>query len=955
MMKSLYIFLLSVSISSFAQSEYIGTPNIRNYPKSFYNAGTQNWAISQDKSGFIYVANNDGLLSFNGVKWNLIEIASTLPLRSTYIDTKDIIYVGMFNDFGIIKREEPDKPVFQSLKQLLPEEYEEFDDVWRIHEVDQGIVFQCFKYLFLYHDNKITVIEPQNRFLFSFKLGNRLLLHEPNLGVFELSEDKLIKLSFWDQHKEKDISTIIETGKNQALIGTANDGVYILEDNTIREWNSPVNEFLVRNSLYCGTTIHGKYYVFGTILKGLVVSDLDGNIVKSLTREKGLQNNTVLSLFVDRNDGLWLGLDNGIDYIDANSPLSYIGSKKLGTGYCCKIFKGNLYLGTNQGLFVSPYYMSSGDRNFELVTNTDGQVWSLDEFDGELICGHNRGTFRIEGKHARKISKEEGAWKYIRLKDESEYLLGGHYHGLVLLKKEAGHWKFYKKIKGFNESSRYLFQDVYGDIWIAHGGRGIYRLSLNHEFDVLGGIEHYTTGNGLPSLTENILLEYHNSIYVSTDSGIYHYERRSGSFELSAQMNYLLGHLGKVKCLVTDERDRLWYISDRSSGLILHAADSSKTIVNAPFKKLDTEYVNEFETIYPYRDGSVFFGVEDGFVHFSETFPKSYNQAFKSFITKLELQYIDSVLYLEPRNSNSSYQFPFRKNSFRFHFAAPVFDSEIPLSFSYCLEGFSDNWSDWSDDAYKDFTRLHEGKYRLKLRAKNIYGIESDPSFFDFEITPPWQRSGLAYFVYILLSLTFMFFAAKLILYRTKQSLLVEKRRHQEEMQRHEEHSQRDALIAEKEIVNLRNDKLRAEMVHRKKELSNQTLGLIEKNKFLIRVKEDLNGIQEYVVNDIAKEKLYRLKTRVKMEIDIKQQNKIFESYFDGAHEEFFARLKKRYPDLTTSDLRLCAFIRMNISTKEIATIQHISYRGAEVSRYRLRKKMNLSREVNLSSFLAGI
>ena len=101
--------------------------------------------------------------------------------------------------------------------------------------------------------------------------------------------------------------------------------------------------------------------------------------------------------------------------------------------------------------------------------------------------------------------------------------------------------------------------------------------------------------------------------------------------------------------------------------------------------------------------------------------------------------------------------------------------------------------------------------------------------------------------------------------------------------------------------------------------------------------------------------KISGLKKLIKKEIDLKTQNKIFETYFDEANEEFFRRLKEKYPDLTPYDLRLCAFIRMNISTKEIATILNISYRGAEVSRYRLRKKLDLPREINLASHLAGL
>ena len=122
----------------------VGLPNIRNFSRAEYNAGTQNWAISQDQNGTVYFANNDGLLSYNGVEWNLTRISSSAPLRSLLIDSQNTMYVGLINDFGIISRSGNKPESYQSLKHLLPEAYSEFDDIWKICEVAGGIVFQCF-------------------------------------------------------------------------------------------------------------------------------------------------------------------------------------------------------------------------------------------------------------------------------------------------------------------------------------------------------------------------------------------------------------------------------------------------------------------------------------------------------------------------------------------------------------------------------------------------------------------------------------------------------------------------------------------------------------------------------------------------------------------------------------------------------------------------------------------
>ena len=954
MVRVLFILLLSFPLCISAQIKSIGTPNIRNYPKSEYNASTQNWAISQDKNGFIYFANNDGLLCFNGVEWNLTRVSTSSPLRSIMVDSGNTLYAGLINDFGIIDRESYKASAFRSLKNMVQEEYREFDDIWRIYEVDDGIVFQCFKYIFLYKDGIVEVIKPINRFHFSFKIDNRLLVQEPGIGLFEFRNGSMEALPWWQNQVGQEITTILETEDNIKLFGTSHNGIYILENGQLREWDTPANRYVKQNRLFCATILAGNYYAFGTILNGLIISDREGNIVHILNTNAGLQNNTVLSLYMDRSNNLWLGLDNGIEYIETISPLSYIGSKKIGTGYCCKVFKGNLYLGTNQGLYVTPLYNFSSTADLKLVENTAGQVWTLEEFDGLLLCGHNKGTFIINGLTAENICDEEGAWKYLPLKDDPELLVAGHYQGLVLFRKINNKWTFYKKVKGFEESSRYLFQDEDGNIWVGHSGKGIFRLKLDSDEGRVTDLVRYTESDGLPSGVGNILLKHGEEIFVATDKGYFEYDKGSDSFVPSAGIKEIFGDAGKLKSLAKDNNGNIWFIADSASGYVRRNEDMTYTRIVTPLKKLSHKYVNEFEFIYPHDGNNIFFGLEDGFAHYAPLIPKSYNENFNAFITVVELPYIDSVLYLRTADVNEGHKFPYTRNSFRFQFAALFFENEIPLEFSYMLEGFSDEWSPWSNDRYKDFSSLHEGSYTIRLKSRNIYGVESDTAAFSFKIRPPWQRSAAACLMYLALVIGAIFLTARYLLFRFRKSLLRKEEEHMKEMKEREDRYERDALIAEREIIKLQNEKLQNEVAFRDKELANQTFGIINKNKFLKKVNEDLNSIQDFVVNDLAKAKILGLKKRVKKEIDLKHQNKIFESYFDEANEELFRRLKGKYPDLTPYDLRLCAFIRMNISTKEIATILNISYRGAEVSRYRLRKKMNLPREINLASHLAG-
>lgn len=953
------IFMFLVWLAPFcgsAQVKATGSPIVINYSRSEYHAGTQNWGISQDRHGFMYFANNDGILRFDGVNWDLIEVSHASPVRSVFADSRNQIYAGLYNDFGVLRHNHSGGPYFESLRHLLPDSLIEFDDIWKIHEISRGIVFQSYDYLFLLRDNHIEVIKPVIRFQFSFSVNGRLFLHEPGVGLYEYIQGNISKVPWADDLRDTNIWTILEMKDNHLLIGTRENGIYRFENGSLGKWETPVSALVEQYRLFSATEMPGNYYAFGTILNGLVISDMDGNILQHINRSRGLQNNTVLSTYCDRDNNLWLGLDNGIDYVEVNSPLSFISENEgLGTGYCCRVFGGQLYLGTNQGLFVKSFSsFSTDDESFELIENTAGQVWSLEVFDDQLICGHNSGTFLIQNRKAVKICDEEGAWKYIRLKNNPDLLIGGHYTGLVLLRKNRDNWEFYKKIKGFNESSRFIFQENDHEYWISHGGKGIFRIQLDEDIDSVIHYRLYDENNGLPARERNILFPFKGNFYVSAIDGIYTYHNSVDSFIIHHELNRLFSFDGQLLTLESDGQENIWFIAENESGVFRQNEDMNYTKITAPFKQLRGRYVNGFEFIYPWSNDHVFFGLGNGFAHYSSKIVKSYTDKYHTYITRVELPYLDSAIYCSPGHFGNALKVPFRKNEFRFHFAAPFYKSLETLQFSFMLENYSDEWSAWSSDRYRDFNNLPEGDYRFMVKAKNLYDIESETASFSFTITPPWHRSRTAYYAYLILFALLTYFLVRTILYRIERSKRREKLKHEAELRKQEEEFTHQALVAEKEIIRLRNEKLQSEMLHRDKELVNQTKNLIDKNKSLMQIKEEIQHLLKSTNDGQVKGRLSALNRKLIREIDNKQQNKIFETYFDEVHEDFFRNLKQAFPDLSPREMRICAFIRMNLSSKEIAALLNITDRGVEISRYRLRQKLHLSRETHLSTFLSN-
>lgn len=154
----------------------------------------------------------------------------------------------------------------------------------------------------------------------------------------------------------------------------------------------------------------------------------------------------------------------------------------------------------------------------------------------------------------------------------------------------------------------------------------------------------------------------------------------------------------------------------------------------------------------------------------------------------------------------------------------------------------------------------------------------------------------------------------------------------------------------EKEITKLRNEKLEAELEHKSKALASATMMNIKHDDFLENL---LQEFQYFLAeNKLTKQQGNHIIQHIREHISTEDQWQMFQENFDMIHQNFFRNLKLKYANLTPSDLKLCVLLRLNYSTKDIATMQGVSVRGIETARYRLRKKLNLSEEDSLTDFL---
>ena len=957
--KILPVILLFLSLLSptDSKSQRYGLPGIHNYTRAEYNAGTQNWSVAQADNGMMYFANNNGLLEFDGTHWKTYRDME-LIYRSLCVDGKRI-YVGAYNQLGYYEENDRGILTFHSLTFLVQNKLRDFDEIWRIHKTSYGIVFQSFKAIFIYNQGKIEIVKPRSKFHFSYYVNGILWIYDEVNGLMQLREGKVRQIPGGSFLSGAEIWTILPINDDKVIVGTAKKGLFRYDGLKVTTWNNATNNLLKKYQIFSGSVINKNYFGFGTIQNGLIVTDTAGKVLFHLNKERGILNNTVLGLGCDQSGNIWLGLDNGISEIHFNSPLTYIQNYfDMGSGYTSSRFGEYLYLGTNQGLFyikwldfVNPLKKK---EDFHLIEGTEGQVWNLSIIDNTLLCGHNVGVFQIINNHANKISAIPGAWTFCKVMQSQKLVMVGHYSGISLLELKGNVWVYRNELLGFDQSSHFLEQDNRGNIWVSHGYKGLFKIQPDSSWQKIESVQFFDTLAGLPRVVGNNLFKIESSLVVATRDGIYRFDENTLKFHPDEQFAHLLPGYKMIDYLTQDSAHNIWYFHDQLPGVLRRQKDGSMKNITAPFFDLKGRVIPSYGHIHEIEPDNVIIGIEGGFALYTSSQYKDYS--LRPVLHISQLQSGDSHEGSYRFNSSSKSQvvvpkFHFNNNIVLIQFAASQY-SGMGIKYQYKLDGFDEDWSGWSEQSTKEYTNLPFGDYTFELKAMLEDGTPSPVLSYKFSISPPWYFSIGALVLYILVVIAIALLMYKFFLRSIEKSREKEKEQQRSKYKQREQQFKEEALETEKEMIRLRNEKLNLEMIHKEKELANSTMLIIQKNEILHKLRQDLNKIKSALPDEQQKNELNMTLKRIGKEIDNEKQWQVFNTHVEQVHDDLFKKLKELYPDLTPREISLCAYLRMNISSKEIATLMNISTRGVEISRYRIRKKLGIDRNANLTDFM---
>lgn len=944
----------------------IGLPDITNYSKIDYNAGLQNWDFKQDNNGVIYVANNEGLLTFDGKYWKLYPLPNKTIVRSVEIGADNKIYVGGQDEFGYFTPSMNGQLTYHSLVKYVKESDRDFADVWDISKFKNEVFFRTSRRIFKLKNELISVYTAPSEWSFAGTCNGKFFAHDIKNGLMQYENNQWLLLSDLQLLKDVEI-TSISSLKGSIIITTLKNGIFIYNNSKISKIQTATTQLIEKQKIYSGTVIDDKWIGLATTNAGVFIIDNKGELIQSLSKTEGIQNNNILNIFCDAQGNLWLGLNNGIDCVGFNSAIKHINPLyQDASAYASRIHQNKLYVGTSSGLFSVPITektdISFNKGNFSPVDNTSGQVWNLAEINNHLLLAHHEGAFLIENNKSKLISNMSGFWNFETIgskvdnekeTDDLGSIIAGNYKGIALI--NGNKFNLLNIIPNFTQSSRYVAVDKDAQIWVSHPFHGVYKVakdSLNGNITTL-----YTALNGLPSNLNNHVFKIKNEILVATEKGVYNYNVQKNNFEPTPFYQQLLGSQS-LRYLKEDADGNLWFIHEKQLGVV-DMSTKNPHIIFIP--ELDNKLLSGFEFVYPVDENNIFIAGENGLFNLNYKKYKKNNYELRVHLREVKISgssdsllfggYFKNINEKQEQDKNIIPEISRNWQLIHFEFSSALFRLQKNLQYSYRLLGFENNWSKWANKTEKEYTNLPVGNYTFEIKVRDNLGEESEIEKFSFYILPPWYRSIWAYSIYFI---TFIFLILILIKWQ-RNKFIEQQKKYQEEQEKLNYLKQLEINKAQNMLTEIQNEKLQLDIDSKNSELLNFTMHLVQKGELLTDLKSHMSKVTKLIDNPIVHDELKKM---IKVINDADKMDKDWENFtnhFDKAHNSFTTNLKDKFPKLTANELKLCTFLRVNLSTKEIAQLMNISMRGIEISRYRLRKKLNLPTEISLFDFLNQI
>ncbi|HOZ75361.1 MAG TPA: histidine kinase [Flavobacterium sp.] len=912
-MKPHYIkILLSLFCVLATQAQEL-LPFTENYSKSDYHGDNQIWNVVQGQDKAMYFANNHYFLRYDGVKWEKNTLPNRTIIRSV-LAVHDRVYCGSYKEFGYWYRKDGRMHYVSISKDRKLFSDNGNEEIWKILLVGSKVYFQSFNEIYIYEQGAIAKIKLPFQISYCFEVGGELLFASIRDGIYKMQGKQFVRIDAW-AGIANNVVHAIERHKQKTFIFTQKNGIFVADARLVSPWAHPLNALLKTSIINAARFINDHTLIVGTASKGVFSIDLRDGSYLNINRDNVLMNNSILSIGFDQENDLWLGLDNGIAHIEINSPIALFSDNSgvLGSVYSVAMTPGGYLLASNHGIFKYK------DKNLSVFGGSQGQAWNISKMGGRFLVGHNEGTFLFDNASLGKINNVSGGWNLSKSNIDGKFLQAT-YSGVVVY--DANDLSRYRQIRDFYKPIKYVTQNKRNEVWAADNYRGLYRVLYDEDFKAVK-IENVSQQNKLTNDFGVKIFEFRNEVLFLIDHGWYTYNSITGQLEKNALFDANFKNITDIVAI--DESN---FLILQSGLLYLIQSVNQKFVWNFIQEKYYRgKIINDNLTVFREKDRYLL-NLDDGFI------------SLKLNEKPNELPAIKTEAYSQGSLIGNGDKIPYN-TELELHVISGLYGSSKPTLFCRIDEA---EIIPIKDGAIV-LNNLGSGGHNAKIYYNDGMSFK-EIKRYEFKVAKPWYFSFWMILVYlfVIAFIWLLYYRWNKIRYNQRLQLREEELRHQKKILEIELKAENELNIQEyeKHILELEIQSKSSEVAGKSLSIAKQS-EMIENIQQILETESDIN----------------RLKSEIRKAIKINAVNKhewqIFENNLNQIHNEFIVGLSKKYPNLTSKDIKLCVYLKMNLSSKEIAPLMNISFRGVELHRYRLRKKLGLSQDENLNKFMFSV
>ncbi len=730
-----------------------GYKYIRNFDRKEYSQHPQNWAITQDERGIIYIGNNGCLMEYDGVNWR----SYTVPgwsVRCIAIGADGNIYIGGKEQIGYFNANKKGELVYVSLMKHLDKADRKCNIVGNALVLEEGIYFRAKYHLFLWDYKGFKTWRCNgDRFDSAGIMYQRFYVRDKGRGLM-VANDGTLQTAPGGEALAKSRIYVTATHPGGKYLLAGRSGCFLYDGISIVPFPTQLDGYFKQNKLYHGIRLKNGDYAMATLKGGLVIMDTDGVMKKRFDMSSGLQNHKVWCVHEDHGKNLWLGLDYGLAKIEYDSPFEILDQRcDAPRNVLSVVRKGKqLYAGSNSGLFVMP----KPDDKFRLIKKVSSACWDLILIDETLLAATDQGVLGINGDLSYRNVTHDKSFILTPSSFHPNRIWAGCEGSVRALERDAQSesWKESFEILTDKLSIRTLVEENEQRLWLGPYTRNVLKVELKGDNEK-NTITPYDESCGLPGREIRVFKAAGHVIFAS-EKGIYRFDESTDSFIGDDMLgSRFKGGNGQIVFqLAEDSAGTIWF---HSLGWNYRAVPqpggtTPYRIDEVPFRRMAQLQANAITC-----DGNhIWLATNDEIYLFHADYKKDYLPDFNTSIRQLSVKNGPVVFGGNNVRDWSPPVLPHARRNLRFDFAALFFEGERGIQYRWKLEGYDQEWSPWTPETMVNYTNLAAGTYSLKVVSRNIYHHQSKETVFPFSVLPPWYLTWWMYTVYaVFLSLLF--------------------------------------------------------------------------------------------------------------------------------------------------------------------------------------------------------